>query len=245
MFEKNKINQNRIFLLIFLLLLTLSGFMYFRYLQRRKVSLELKKINEMKSRFYSNVSHEFRTPLTLIKGPLEKLLQRDIDVSIRSEAEMMYRNTQRLQYLVDQILSLSKIDAGKFQIKAQEANLSDDINGISHSFNYQTIERNLQYLVDIEESGLVYFDVEIIEIILTNLLSNAFKFTLQNGQIKMTGTSLEKHYQIKISNTTDVVVKNELTKIFDRFYSSAQSIIPERELGCLWSRNSVYCIELI
>jgi signal transduction histidine kinase/DNA-binding response OmpR family regulator len=223
MFEKNKINQNRIFLLIFLLLLTLSGFMYFRYLQRRKVSLELKKINEMKSRFYSNVSHEFRTPLTLIKGPLEKLLQREIDVSIRSEAEMMYRNTQRLQYLVDQILSLSKIDAGKFQIKAQEANLSDDINGISHSFNYQTIERNLQYLVDIEESGLVYFDVEIIEIILTNLLSNAFKFTLQNGQIKMTGTSLEKHYQIKISNTTDVVVKNELTKIFDRFYSSAQS----------------------
>jgi signal transduction histidine kinase len=114
---------------------------------------------------------------------------------------MMYRNTQRLQYLVDQILSLSKIDAGKFQIKAQEANLSDDIKGISHSFVYQTIERNLQYLVDIEESGLVYFDVEIIEIILTNLLSNAFKFTLQNGQIKMSGISLEKHYQIKISNS--------------------------------------------
>jgi signal transduction histidine kinase/DNA-binding response OmpR family regulator len=223
LFEKNKINQNRIFLLIFLLLLTLSGFMYFRYLQRRKISVELNKINEMKSRFYSNVSHEFRTPLTLIKGPLEKLLQKEIDTSIRSDAEMMYRNTQRLQYLVDQILSLSKIDAGKFQIKAQHATLSDNLKGISHSFVYQTIERNIDYHVDIDESGKVYFDVEIIETILTNLLSNAFKFTLHKGQIKLTGISMDKHYQIQISNTTDVVVKNELSKIFDRFYSSAQS----------------------
>lgn len=223
LFEKDKTNQQRLFLMLFLLMLTTIGFIYYRYLNRRKINKELKKVNEMKSRFYGNVSHEFRTPLTLIKGPLEKILSSPLPQYLKSDAEIMHRNTQRLQYLVDQILSLSKIDVGKFQVSAQKANLSHEIKGIAQSFEYQSIDKKLNYKVEIEESDLVWFDAEIIEIILTNLLSNAFKFTPENGNITFKTKKEEKTYSICLSNTNDSLTEKDLTKIFDRFYSSASS----------------------
>lgn len=223
LFEKNKTDQQRFFSLMSLFMLMLVGFIYYRYLNRRKVNKELQKINEMKSRFYGNVSHEFRTPLTLIKGPLEKMLSSKLPENLRPDAEIMYRNTQRLQYLVDQILSLSKIDVGKFQVSIQEAKLSDVIKGIAQAFEYQSIDKKLNYTVNVEESDLVWFDAEIIEIILTNLLSNAFKFTPENGNIKLSTNRNAKTYQISLSNTNDSLTEKDLSKIFNRFYSSATS----------------------
>lgn len=221
--EKTNLNQKRIFILLFLLLTSISAFTYYMYSVRKRRSMELKHLNDMKSRFFGNVSHEFRTPLTLIKGPLEKLLNSNLPSEIKTDVEMMHRNSNRLLNLVEQVLCLSKIDAGKFQIAAQNAVLSDEVKGISQSFKYLSKEKKIKYDITIENSKKVWFDVEIVEIILTNLLSNAFKFASDKGTISIIGKNLNQKYEIKIANTVKELKNNDLNRFFDRFYSGTSS----------------------
>lgn len=221
--ESTNTNQQRIFLLLFLFMSSIIGFTYYLYRNRKQVNQELKKVNEMKSRFFGNVSHEFRTPLTLIKGPLEKILQSKLTKSQKEDAEMMHRNTDRLLYLVNQILSLSKIDAGKFQIKAQLGNLTNEIKGISQSFEYIATSKKLDYKIAISESQNVWYDVEILEMLLTNILSNAFKFTPENGAIFIKGTNGKENFILQISNTVEQLKNKEITYFFDRFYTNSSS----------------------
>jgi signal transduction histidine kinase/DNA-binding response OmpR family regulator len=221
--ESTNTNQQRIFLLLFLFMSSIIGFTYYMYRNRKHVNLELKKMNEMKSRFFGNVSHEFRTPLTLIKGPLEKMLQSKLSKTQKEAIELMHRNTDRLLYLVNQILNLSKIDAGKFQIKAQKGNLSNEIKGISQSFEYIANTKKLNYTIAISESKNVWFDTEILEMLLTNVLSNAFKFTPENGSISIKGIPKKDNYTIYISNTVAQITSSEINHFFDRFYTNATS----------------------
>ncbi|MFD1292836.1 response regulator [Lutibacter holmesii] len=221
--EKTNTNQRRIFILFSLLMSLIVVFTYFMYRSRKRVNLELKKVNQMKSRFFGNVSHEFRTPLTLIKGPLEKLLASKLTKNQKEDAKMMYRNTERLLYLVNQILNLSKIDTGKFKIKAQEANLANELKGISESFEYIAHTKKIAYTVDILNSDNVWYDIEIVEMLLTNMLSNAFKFTPENGQITINGVKEAGNYKLNISNTVDEGVSKNINQFFDRFYTSGSS----------------------
>ncbi len=219
--EKSTLNQQRIFVLLFLLMSSVIGFTYYMYRNRKKVTQELSKINQMKSRFFGNVSHEFRTPITLIKGPLEKMLEGKLPKHQKKEVEMMYKNANRLLHLVNQILNLSKIGAGKFNIKVKKANLSNEIKGISQSFNYLEHSKAFEYLVNVEDSGDVWFDEEIVEMLLTNLLSNAFKFTPKNGSIILKGIKKEKVYEIILSNSVENITDKDLNLFFSRFYSKS------------------------
>lgn len=221
--ETTNTNQKRIFLLLFLFMSSIIGFTYYLYRNRKHVNLELKKVNEMKSRFFGNVSHEFRTPLTLIKGPLEKILHSKLSKSNKEDLEMMHRNTDRLLYLVNQILSLSKIDAGKFQINAQQGNLASEIKGISQSFEYIANTKNLNYSIEISESENVWYDTEILEMLLTNILSNAFKFAPENGSVSIKGITENEKYIIKISNTVEHITTKEIDLFFTRFYTNSTS----------------------
>jgi signal transduction histidine kinase/DNA-binding response OmpR family regulator len=219
--EATNTNQRRIFILLFLLMGSILGFTYFMYRNRKQVNQELKKVSEMKSRFFGNVSHEFRTPLTLIKGPLEKMLNGKLSKGQREATEMMYRNTDRLLYLVNQILNLSKIDTGNFQIKAQQANLSNEIKGISQSFEYISTTKKINYTIAVEESDYVWCDIEIVEMLLTNLLSNAFKFTPEKGIILIKGTKENSNYIISIINTVTQISNKEMNQFFNRFYTNS------------------------
>jgi signal transduction histidine kinase/DNA-binding response OmpR family regulator len=221
--EATNINQQRIFILLFLLMSSIIGFTYYMYRSRKRVNIELKKVNEMKSRFFGNVSHEFRTPLTLIKGPLEKILNSNLTKTQKETAEMMHRNTDRLLYLVNQILSLSKIDTGNFQIKAQYANLANELKGISQSFEYIANTKNISYSVNISDSENVWYDIEIVEILLTNLLSNAFKYTPENGVVIVNGAKEAENYTITVSNTVLHITNKEINQFFKRFYTNASS----------------------
>ena len=219
--ETTNTNQRRIFILLFLLMSLVIGFIYYMYRSRKRVNTELKKVNEMKSRFFGNVSHEFRTPLTLIKGPLEKILNSKLTDTQKATAEMMCRNTDRLLYLVNQILSLSKIDTGNFKIKAQQANLANELKGISQSFKYLANTKNISYAIHISDSENVWYDIEIVEILLTNLLSNAFKFTPENGFITVNGSKEPENYSITVSNTVEHITNKEINQFFQRFYTNA------------------------
>ncbi|NLA63046.1 MAG: tetratricopeptide repeat protein, partial [Bacteroidales bacterium] len=148
--EKNKIEQQRIFFLLILLLSVSIGFLYYRYNSKLKISKELEKINELKSKFFGNVSHEFRTPLTLIKGPLEKWLDKDLPTELDKDARVMLRNSERLLFLVDQLLGLSKVDSGNFKINQQLADLSLALRGIANYFLHIVNEKSINYYINLD-----------------------------------------------------------------------------------------------
>lgn len=221
--EKNKTNQQRIFFLLILLLSGFIGFLYYRYHNGLKISRELEKVNEIKSKFFGNVSHEFRTPLTLIKGPLESWLDKDLSPELRKDANMMLRNSERLLFLVDQLLSLSKVDSGNFKVKPRKANLSLALKGISNFFIHFANDKSINYTIDIDESGDSLVDLHIIEIIVTNILSNALKFTEVNGNINFDGKKKKDSYIVKVSNSSKQISSGQLNKLFDRYYSDGPS----------------------
>ena len=228
--ESKKMQRNQFGVLI-LLFGGLAAFFYFRYQTKQRVTRELKNINQMKSKFFSNISHEFRTPLTLIKGPLEKQLFRSKNKIQRTELELILRNSNRLLSLVDQLLNISKIDAGHFTVSAQEGDLSTLLKGISNSFNFQAHEKEIDYKIEISETGQVWFDHNIVEIVLSNLLSNAFKFVPEGGQVKLKTILLNKHVKIEVSNSGCTLNSKELSHIFDRFYRAGENEVQGTGIG--------------
>ncbi len=220
--ESKKMQRNQ-FGVLLLLFGGLAAFFYYLYKNKQKVSRELQIVNQMKSKFFSSISHEFRTPLTLIKGPVEKHLARPHSNEEQDEMKLILRNTNRLLALVDQLLNLSKIDAGHFAISAQEGDLSTLLKGISNSFIYQASEKKINYQLEINESGDVWFDTNIVEIIITNLLSNAFKFVPKNGNVEMKLDAFNDHIKIIVSNSGCTLTKEQLAHIFDRFYRAGEN----------------------
>ncbi len=124
--EKTHRIQKRLFQLLSIVLLISIGLLYYTARKRKQINKQLKEINTVKSRFFGNISHEFRTPITLIQGPLEKIMMNnDLSEDVKSDIKMVRRNSQKLLSLVNQILSLSKIEAGRFEIKAIREDLSE------------------------------------------------------------------------------------------------------------------------
>ena len=152
-------------------------------LERKNV--KIMEMDQMKTRFFSNVSHEFRTPLTLIIGPLEDfLLDKELASYKKDTLEMMHRNALRLLGLVNQLLDLSKIDAGSMKLSIMHYDLNKVLRLISRSFIPLADRKKIKYSIDIPEEVMnCFFDRDKVEKILVNLLSNAFKFTPEHGEI--------------------------------------------------------------
>ncbi|MFC2101737.1 two-component regulator propeller domain-containing protein [Bacteroidota bacterium] len=190
-------------------------------------SEKLKELDTMKSRFFANISHEFRTPLTLILGPLENILKKTMDEETGEELNLMQRQAQRLLKLVNQLLSLSRLDAGKMQIQAREENITALVSGFVQSFESLAKQKEISLSIDINEKEiLAYVDVEKLEQIINNLMSNALKFTSAGGRIVVSMTPLgpplkggiKRGVTLEISDTGPGIPPDKLPFIFDRFY---------------------------
>ena len=193
--------------------------------------VEVKKMQEldhMKSRFFANISHEFRTPLTLIQGPIEELrtqFKGNLEGSIHL-FQTVKRNTQRLQDLINQLLDISKLETGNVKLQVSRGNLVEFMKAIVLSFLSLADYRKINYEYDLPLDGeKVYFEADKIEKILTNLISNAFKFTNESGKINVGIRFLESSQnntkdsvEIKVSDTGKGIPEALLDKIFDRFY---------------------------
>ncbi len=187
--------------------------------------LETKKIREienMKSRFFANLSHEFRTPLMLIKGPAEQLLNRK-NVNQTEQIKLIQRNSEKLQNLIDQLLELSQLEASSIPVKAKKENIIPALRGLFYSFASYAEQKNINIkFSSTSDNILAWFDRDKLDKILNNILSNAFKFTPQGGSISVDVKSIlisgTEYLQIFIKDSGIGIPKDKIEKIFDRFY---------------------------
>jgi signal transduction histidine kinase len=156
-------------------------------LHAEKQHLETAKLQEldpMKSRFFANISHEFRTPLTLILGPVEQALEETPEGKARSRLRLAHANAQRLLGLINQLLDLSKLESGKMQLRAAPGNLVEFLQRLVISFAPLAERKHLVLRFESKEKTLLaYFDRDKAEKIFGNLLVNAVKFTPEGGEI--------------------------------------------------------------
>ncbi len=221
--EKSKL-QNIIYLSLLGLLIALGGFLFYGYRNKIKTAEKLKELNELKSRFFANISHEFRTPLTLIKSPVQSLKSEISDKNQQTKLDLIDKNSNRMLELVDQLLELSKIDSGKLQLLLKEGNISTFLNFIVEPFEYQAKENQLTFNSSIEKTTENHhFDKDVIEKIITNLLSNALKYTSKNQTISFTSSIENKQLKLVVSNSGSELKKEELPQLFERFYQKNEA----------------------
>ena len=146
----------------------------------------LREIESMKSRFFANLSHEFRTPLTLIKGPLEQLISGRIKNNLTDYYKMLLRNTEKLQNLIDQLLELSQLEAETIPLNKQPVELVSLLRSFTYSFMPLGEQKfiSLNFISAVDKLNMI-LDRDKLEKIINNLLSNAFKFTPSGGKISV------------------------------------------------------------
>jgi signal transduction histidine kinase/DNA-binding response OmpR family regulator len=229
--QKNLRNQ----IIIAALVLLFGGLVFFQWLlskQKRKKQMtelalvtqqaESKRLKEMdllKSNFFANISHEFRTPLTLIIAPLRDLIAGKTIKNPSSTYKMMLRNGERLLELINQLLDLSKLEAGKLQLQASEQNMNQWIRPIFYAFESLADTKQIDYQLHLpKESVFAWIDQDKMEKVITNLLSNAFKFTPEEGQIQLSIAQKEEQLLFKVSDNGLGIPKEKLPSIFNRFF---------------------------
>ncbi len=184
----------------------------------------LKKMNNLKAQFFANISHEFRTPLTLIKSPVQSLQSEIKDENQKKQLKLIDKNSNRMLELVDQLLELSKIDSGKLQLLLKEGNIFSFLTSIAEPFEFKAKESNFNFKLTIEKvSENHYFDKDVVEKIVTNLLSNALKYTNENETINFNSTIENNQLKLIVSNSGSDIKKENLPKLFERFYQNNEN----------------------
>lgn len=193
---------------------------------------KLQALDNVKSQFFANISHEFRTPLTLILGPLEQYVSKPSDTMPNETMRMMYRNSKRLHQLIDQLLDITKLDNGSVRLTVVQHDICHFMRMILPGFNVLAIQKKIDFQYALPETScLLFYDSDKLEKILYNLLSNAFKFTQGGGTvtIAVSLSAKDKNFTKKIDAVPEwmqIIVRDsgigmqpgELPKIFDRFY---------------------------
>ncbi|MEZ4874592.1 MAG: response regulator [Flavobacteriaceae bacterium] len=222
--SKQKENQ-KILLLGGLGVTTLAGtFFFFLYRNRQKTHRKLKELDTAKSNFFTNISHEFRTPLTLISAPIEKRLEDgNLSKEDRHDFELVERNSKRLLHLVDQLLDLAKLESGNLTLKIKEGDLSAHLKSIAASFEHKATIQNLKYEVSILDSLKGYYDTDALEKITINLLSNAFKYVTPPGCIRFFAAVENKQLLLQVENDGEISGSTSLEDVFNRFYQKDEN----------------------
>ena len=193
-----------------------------RTMQLSEKAAELEKANALKSRFLANISHEFRTPLTLTLGPLDDLLQQryHVEEAARPHLERARRNGGRLLRLINQLLDLSKLDAGALLLHPRRQDLAQHLRQLAALFDSIAEMQGIQYSTRIPESPLLHvYDADKIEKVVINLLSNAFKFTPSGSKVAVALIGEDDGAaRIVVADTGPGINETHLPHLFDRFY---------------------------
>lgn len=185
-----------------------------------------REINEKKISFFTNISHEFRTPLTLIINPVKDLLKKNNEQQIKTDGELniVYRNARRMLSLVDQLLLFRKAESGLDKIKPSKLNLHNLAYEVYLCFVQQAKSQNINYVFDSPNRNLeIYADREKLEIILYNLLSNALKYTPAKGSIRLVIEDAKENVVIRVEDNGAGIPAEIGEKLFDKFYKAERT----------------------
>ncbi len=203
-------------------------------LELERVEAEsLRDLDQLKSRFFTNISHEFRTPLTLILGQVESALSADLREELQRKLSMVRRNARMLLQLVTQLLDLAKLETGRVELQAVHANVVPLLKSIVFSFESHAEGKRIELSLDTTHQVIeLRYDPNVLERILVNLLANAFKFTDHGGTITVevavgpsedvAGQEVEsgpgRYVTIAVADTGRGIPDEHLPHVFDRFY---------------------------
>jgi ligand-binding sensor domain-containing protein/signal transduction histidine kinase/DNA-binding response OmpR family regulator len=237
-------------LTIYILLFSLLVFFSFRiWNERIAIKHQLKfeqlgrekehELNELNIQFFTNISHEFRTPLSLIIAPLESLIS-SAKGNINEQLMVIYRNAGRLLQLTNNLMDIRKLEEGRIKLKVQYGDLLGFIHEVSSFFNVNSGNRNINFAIETSEVSLPgWFDHEKLETILLNLLSNAFKYTQDHGKIRIIVNVINaeeikirigehigkiksdsRYIEVTVADNGTGILPEELPYIFDKFYQA-------------------------
>jgi signal transduction histidine kinase/ligand-binding sensor domain-containing protein/AraC-like DNA-binding protein len=209
---------------------------------------KLREVDHLKSRFFANISHEFRTPLTLIQGPVKDMLTDEFNEKRKRHYQTILRYSDRLLNLINQILDLSKLESGRMKLKVNCTDVTQFLKDLVQSFSSWAVRKKITLKFEAElESISGYVDRDKLEKIVTNLLSNAFKFSPEGGDVEVAlnippnppskGGNAESPFNkgghrgisISIFNSGVGIPTDQLDKIFDRFYQADESYAKDSE----------------
>lgn len=206
-----------------------------------EMSAKAQMANEARVNFFTNISHEFRTPLTLILGPLEEL-QSIKNHLIQKNISLIHKNAIRLLRMVNQLIDFRKIEVDKMKLRASEHDLIDFVNEIMQSYKSIAGKRNIDLRLITKERQLkLWFDSAMIDKVLFNLLSNAFKFTKDNGfiNIYITKSEVENHALITVEDNGIGMAEDVLEHAFDLFYQGEYENYKGSGLGLALSKEFI------
>ena len=202
----------------------------------REEHKQLEALNSKKIQFFTNISHEFRTPLTLILNPLNDIIKGDfsnLPLTTKNKLEIIHKNSNRLSRLINELMDFRKLQFNKMSVNASKINLIPFIEEVSSHFEGEATEKNIILSVDYSENPInVWGDPSMLEKIIFNLLSNAFKVTPTNGMVSIyinkssnkinfpliDPEKLLESIEIIIEDTGSGIKEENINKIFDRFY---------------------------
>ncbi|KGE13220.1 hybrid sensor histidine kinase/response regulator transcription factor [Sphingobacterium deserti] len=212
-----------------MLVVLATGFYWFKsWKNKQKLKNELllekiqqeksEELNQAKFRFFTNISHEFRTPLTLIKSPLDELQKISTDKRTLKQLDLVVRNANKLTHLVDQLMDYRRADLGVFALKVVKGNPIPQLQQLTDMFGRVAQQKGISLLFDVKAAvGEVWYDPLYFDLIFSNLLSNAFKFTTE-GSVML---QVERHGEelvIKVLDTGIGMKQDSIDRVFDEFF---------------------------
>jgi len=194
--------------------------------RERQEAHRMHELDMMKIKFFTNVSHEFRTPLSLIMAPVDKILKHTEEPDQRRQLQMVNRNAKRLLNMVNQLLDFRKMEVQELKLHARNGDIIAFIKEMVYSFSDVADKKQISFVFDSEIENLeINFDHDKVERIIFNLLSNAFKFTPQDGHVSvllavLQKTTEEQFLEIKVIDTGIGIPADKQDKIFERFFQN-------------------------
>ncbi len=187
-----------------------------------------RKLSEMKMRFFTDISHEFRTPLTLILAPLKELISKkekfQLSAEVANKIVVAQNNSVRLIKLINQLLDFRKVESGKMDMVVHHSNLTEFVSEICRPFEELAEINNIVFrFTPALKTDKIWFDHDKLEVILNNLISNAFKFINENGRIEVALYEEEDEVLISVSDNGPGIPSTEINHVFNRFYRVGKS----------------------
>lgn len=187
---------------------------------------QIENVNQEKITFFTNVSHEFRTPLTLIISHIDLLLQSQTFAPyVYNQLLKVRKNTQRLNFLISELLDFRKLDQGQMAFSLKQADLRLFLKEIFLSFVDYAHQRNIAYTFEVKDAPIIcQFAPRLMEKVFYNLLSNAFKYTPENGSIVVSGEVVDDKVEISVQDSGIGIPENEISLIFNRFFQGSNNL---------------------